>query len=165
AALEAPAARAIARGGQKMLRLEEVEALLASHTLVIDACRNLVCHAGTRIPLAGRPVLFALARMLGEAWPADASRDALAARVFRAKYADETYRARLRVELGRLRRVLRPLAEVRATRQGFALVPRHAGEVVVLAQPVDERHAPVLALLADGEAWSSSALALATGTS
>jgi predicted ArsR family transcriptional regulator len=33
--------------------------------------------------------------------------------------------------------------------------------VVVLARPVEEEHAAVLAFLADGEAWSSSALALA----
>ena len=35
----------------------------------------------------------------------------------------------------------------------------------MLAQPVDEEHAPVLAILADGESWSSSGLALALGTS
>jgi predicted HTH transcriptional regulator len=52
---------------------------------------------------------------------------------------------------------------VTATRRGFALSPRRAREVVVLARPVEERHAAVLALLGDGEAWSSSALALALG--
>ena len=40
-----------------------------------------------------------------------------------------------------------------------------AREVVVLAPPRDEPHAAVLALLADGESWSSSALALALGAS
>jgi DeoR/GlpR family transcriptional regulator of sugar metabolism len=44
-------------------------------------------------------------------------------------------------------------------------MPRHAREVVVLARPVDERHAAVLAFLADGESWSSSALAPAVGAS
>jgi transcription initiation factor IIE alpha subunit len=110
-------------------------------------------------------VLFALARALGEAWPADVSRDVLVARAFRARHADESYRARLRVEIGRLRSMLRLLAEVSATRDGFALVPRHAPEVVVLARPVEEKHAVVLAFLADGESWSSSALALALGAS
>ena len=111
------------------------------------------------------PVLFTLARALGEAWPTDVSRDVLIGRAFRLKLADESLRARLRVEIGRLRRVLRPLADVRVTKRGFVLVPRRAHQVVVLAPPVDEEDAAVLALLADGESWSTSALALALGTS
>ena len=117
------------------------------------------------VPLATRPVLFALARTLGEAWPAGAPRDVLLARAFGAKHADESHRARLRVEIGRLRRLLRAVARVSATKQGFALSPRGAREVVVLARPVEEEHAAVLAFLADGESWSSSALALALGAS
>ena len=93
------------------------------------------------------------------------SRDTLVARAFRAKHADESHRARLRVEIGRLRAELRTLADVSATKQGFALAPRRASEVVVLAPPVEEQHAAVLAFLADGESWSSSALALALGAS
>jgi hypothetical protein len=160
-ALNTPAARLIAGGEQRLLLLEEVESLLASKAFVVDACRNVVRHAGTVISLATRPVLFALARALGEAWPADVARDALVARAFRLKLADESHRARLRVEVGRLRKVLRTLADVSATKRGFALAPRRAREVVVLALPVEEAHAPVLAFLADGESWSSSALALA----
>lgn len=163
--LNTPAARLVASGGERFLRLAEVEALLASNAFVVDACRHAVCHAGTTIPLAKRPVLFALARALGEAWPQDVPRDALVARAFRLKLADESHRARLRVEIGRLRAELRTLAEVNATKRGFVLVPRHAREVVVLARPVEEKHATVLALLADGESWSSSALALALGAS
>lgn len=163
--LNAPAARLVARGAERVLQLEEVEALLASKALVVDACRHVVCDARTVVSLARRPVLFALARALGEAWPADVPRDALVARVFRAKRADESYRARLRVEVGRLRTVLRALAGVSATKRGFALVPHRAREVAVLARPVEERHAAVLAFLADGESWSSSALALALGAS
>jgi len=163
--LSTPAARLIARGEERLLRLEEVEALLASGALVVDACRHVVRDARTVISLASRPVLFALARALAEAWPADVPRDALVARVFRAKRADESYRARLRVELGRLRKVLRTLAGVNATPRGFALLPHHAREVVVLAPPVEEEHAALLAFLADGESWSSSALALALGGS
>jgi tetratricopeptide (TPR) repeat protein len=163
--LDAPAARLIARGEERLLRLEEVEALLASGVLVIDACRHVVRVAGTVIPLARRPVLFALARALAEAWPADAPRSVLIARAFGARFTDESHRARLRVEAGRLRVLLRPLADVTATKGGFALSPRGAGEVVVLARPVEDEHASVLALLADGEAWSSSALALALGAS
>jgi hypothetical protein len=164
-ALNAPAARLIAQGEERLLRLEQVEALLASGKLVVDACRYVVRDAGAVVSLARRPVLFTLARALGEAWPGDVPRDTLVARAFRGKRADESHRARLRVEIGRLRAMLRTLADVSATKEGFALAPRRASEVVVLARPVEERHAAVLAFLADGESWSSSALALALGAS
>jgi hypothetical protein len=164
-ALTAPAARLIARGNERLLRLADVEALQASKTLVVDACRYVVRDAVTAVSLLTRPVLFALARALGEAWPGDASREALLARAFRARHADESHRARLRVEIGRLRAALRPLAGVIATKRGFALTPRRTREVVVLARPIEERYASVLAFLADGESWSSSALALALGVS
>jgi hypothetical protein len=163
--LNTPAARRIASGQERLLLLEDVEALLASNALVVDACRHVVRDAGTVVSLARRPVLFALARALGEAWPGDVPRDTLVARAFGATRADESHRARLRVEVGRLRTELRRLADVSATRRGFALAPRRAREVVVLAGPVEEEHAAVLAFLADGESWSSSALALALGTS
>jgi hypothetical protein len=163
--LRMPAARLIVRGEERLLLLDDVEALLESGALVVDACRNVVHHAHTVVSLARRPVLFALARALGEAWPSDVPRGALVARAFRGKHADESHRARLRVEVGRLRAVLRTLAGVSATKAGFALAPRRAREVVVLARPVEEEHAAVLALLADGESWSSSALALALGAS
>lgn len=163
--LSTPAARRIAGGGERLLLLEEVEALLGSGVLVVDACRQVVRRETEIASLAGRPVLFALARALGEAWPEDLAREALVARAFGAKRADESHRARLRVEIGRLRKVLRPLAGVRATGRGYVLEPRRASEVVVLAWPVEEDHARVLALLADGESWSSSALALALGAS
>src|SRR5947208_1077255 len=153
------------RGEERRLLLEEVEALLASKALVVDACRHVVRDAGTVVSLARRPVLFALARVLGEAWPGDVPRDTLVARAFGAKRADASHRARLRVEIGRLRTVLRTAARVSATTRGFALAPRRAREVVVLAPPVEDEHAAVLALLADGESWSSSALALALGAS
>jgi hypothetical protein len=164
-ALSTPAARLIAGGEERLLLLEEVEELLASNVLVVDACRYVVRDARTVVSLARRPVLFALARALGEAWPVDVPRGTLLARAFRAKLADESHRARLRVEVGRLRKLLRTLADVSATKRGFALAPRRAHDVVVLARPVEGEHATVLALLADGESWSSSALALALGRS
>ena len=163
--LRTPAARRIASGEERLLLLEEVEALLASNAFVVDAVRHVVRHGSSVVSLATRPVLFALARALAEAWPGDVTRDALVARAFGAKRADESHRARLRVEIGRLRAVLRKLADVSATKQGFALRPRVAREVVVLARPVEEEHGVVLAFLADGESWSSSALALALGAS
>ena len=163
--LNTPAARLIASGQERLLRLGEVEALLASNAFVVDACRHVVHDSGRMVSLARRPVLFALVRALGEAWPDDVPRDTLVGRVFGSKLADESHRARLRVEAGRLRRALRALADVAATKRGFALTPRRAREVVVLARPVEGDHAAVLAFLADGESWSSSALALALGTS
>ena len=164
--LDTTAARLIARGEDRPLLLEEVEALLASRALVVDACRNVVRNDSTVVSLVTRPVLFALARAMAEAWPADVPRATLLTRAFGARHADESHRARLRVEIGRLRAELAPLAEVRATKRGFVLSPRGAGkEVVVLAPPVEEQHGSVLAFLADGEAWSSSALAIALGAS
>lgn len=163
--LSMPAARAIARGAERQVVLADVEALLASGALMIDACRHVVRTARSAVPLATRPVLFALVRALGEAWPGDVARDVLVARAFRGKRADESYRARLRVEIGRLRRALGQVAHVSATPRGFALTPRGTREVVILAPPVEGEYAAVLAFLADGEAWSSSALALALGAS
>ncbi|RZN24177.1 helix-turn-helix domain-containing protein [Bradyrhizobium sp. Leo121] len=163
--LGTPAARLVARGEERPLLLDEVEALLASKSLVVDACRYVVRERDMTVSLATRPVLFALARALAEAWPDDVSRETLVARAFRGKHADESHRARLRVEIGRLRSMLRTLADVSATKQGFALVPHQARDIVVLARPVEEEHAEVLAFLADGESWSSSALALALGAS
>jgi len=163
--LETPAARLIARGEERLLRLDEVEALPGSGVLVVDACRNAVRDAGAVVSLATRPILFALVRALAEVWPGDVARGTLIARAFRAKHADESHRARLRVEIGRLRAELRPFAGIDATAGGFALTSRHAAGIVVLAPPVEERHGAVLAVLADGESWSSSALALALGTS
>lgn len=163
--LNTPAARLIGQGEERLLLLEEVEALLASKALIVDACRHVVRDAHTVVSLSRRPVLFALARLLGEAWPECVPRDRLIAQAFRTTFADDSHRVRLRVEVGRLRTALSPLADVRATKQGFELVPYSAGEVVVLARPIEEKHAAVLALLADGEPWSSSALALALGAS
>ena len=162
--LATPAARVITDGKDRLLRLEDVETLQLSGALIVDACRLVVRDATTAVSLARRPVLFALARALGEAWPLDVSRDALVARAFRGKRADDSYRARLRVEVGRLRRELRKLARVSATQRGFALAPRKASAIVVLAPPVEDANAAVLGCLADGESWSSSALALALGT-
>ena len=163
--LETPAARLTGHGAERPLLLQEVEALLASDALVVDACRNAVRQAATSKAFATRPVLFALARALGEAWPNDVARDVLLARAFGAKFVDDSHRVRLRVEIGRLRAALRGLADIRATKRGFCLSPGAAHEVVVLARPVEEEHAALLALLDDGEAWSTSALALALGTS
>jgi hypothetical protein len=165
AALDRPAARRVRAGDEQPLRLDEVEALLASGALVLDACRRGLRAGATWRPLARRPVLFALARALAEAWPGDVDRNALIARAFRARRPNESHRARLRVEIGRLRALTAPLARIEASARGFALTPRGERAVVVLLPPIDGDQASLLALLADGAAWSTSALALALGAS
>ncbi len=165
AALDRPAARRVRAGHEQPLRLDEVEALLASGALVVDACRRGLRAGATWRPLARRPVLFALARALAEAWPGDVDRNALIARAFRTRRPDESHRARLRVEIGRLRALAAPLARIEASARGFALTPQGERAVVVLVPPIDGDQASLLALLADGAAWSTSALALALGAS
>jgi hypothetical protein len=165
AALDRPAARRLAAGAEQALRLDEVSALLASDALVVDACRLRLGVGAAWRPLARRPVLFALARALGEAWPGDADREALIAYAFRTRRPDETHRARLRVEIGRLRALVKPLAHIEATARGFALRPLGERAIVVLAPPIDGAQASLVALLSDGAAWSTSALALALGAS
>ena len=164
-ALSAPSARLIRGGVVRPIRLDEVEALFASGDLVVDACRRAVRGPARSVPLAGRPVLFALVGALAEAWPADVPRDRLIECAFEAREANESHRARLRVELGRLRAALRPLARIEATRRGFALVPVGGRAVVVLAPPIDGPAGAVVALLEGGESWSTSALARALGSS
>jgi len=165
AALDRPAARRLFPGGEQPLRLGEVAALLASDALVVDACRRGVGTGQAWRPLARRPVLFALARALAEAWPGDVDREALIAYAFNTRRPDETHRARLRVEIGRLRALVAAQAGIEATARGFALKPRDARDVVVLAPPIDGEQASLVALLSDGAAWSTSALALALGAS
>ena len=164
-ALQRPAARLVAAGAERPLRLDEVAALRASGALVVDACRHGLGAGDTWLPLARRPLLFVLARALAEAWPGDAPREALIATAFRTRHPDETHRARLRVEIGRLRALVAPLAAVEATARGFRLQPQQGREVRVLAPPVDGEQGALLALLSDGAAWSTSALALALGES
>ena len=163
--LEEPAARLIADGVERPLLLDEVEDLQASEALIVDACRHGARDRNNAVSLATRPVLFALLQALAEAWPRDAPRDVLIAGAFGSRFTDESHRARLRVEIGRLRAALRPLGRISATGRGFVIAPRRANGIAVLARPIEEKHATVLALMTDGEAWSSSALALALGSS
>ncbi|MDR6537295.1 helix-turn-helix domain-containing protein [Variovorax soli] len=165
AALERPAARRLFPGGEQALRLGEVAALLGSSALVVDACRRGLGADAQWRPLARRPVLFALLRALAEAWPGDADREALIACAFRTQDPDETHRARLRVEIGRLRALVAPLAHIEATARGFVLRPHDERTVAVLAPPIDGEQASLVALLSDGAAWSTSALGLAVGAS
>lgn len=165
AVLERPAARRLADGGEQALRLDEVADLLASEALVVDACRRGVGADAAWQPLARRPVLFALARALAAAWPGDVDRETLIADAFRTRRPDETHRARLRVEIGRLRALLKAMARIEATPRGFVLQPHGERAVFLLAPPIDGEQASLVALLSDGAAWSTSALALALGAS
>jgi hypothetical protein len=137
AALDRPAARRIIAGGEESLRLAEVAALLASDALVVDACRRRLGAGDAWLPLARRPVLFTLARALAEAWPGEVDREVLIACAFRTRRPDETHRARLRVEIGRLRALVKSLAQIEATARGFTLRPLGERDVVVLAPPID----------------------------
>jgi len=164
-ALDRPAARRLSASGEQTLRLDEVAALLASGELVVDACRRGLRTGAAWRPLARRPVLFALVRALAEAWPNDVDRETLIARAFNTRRPNETHRARLRVEIGRLRALVAEMARIEATSRGFVLKPRRAKDVVVLAPPIDGDQASLVALLSDGAAWSTSALGLALGAS
>ncbi len=161
AALGRPAARRLFAGGEQPLRLDEVAGLMATDALLIDACRRGIGAGAAWQPLARRPVLFALARALAEAWPGDVDRQVLIARAFGARRPNESHRARLRVEIGRLRTLVGTLARIEATERGFVLKARGARAVIVLAPPFDGDQASLVALLCDGAAWSTSALALA----
>jgi hypothetical protein len=151
--------------GGGAMSLDEVAALLASGKLVLDACRRGLARGTAWRPLARRPVLFSLARTLAEAWPGDAGRDLLIERAFNTRRPDETHRARLRVEIGRLRTLVKGLASIEATPLGFAIRPVDGGALAVLEPPIDGEQASLLALLSDGAAWSTSALALALDAS
>jgi tetratricopeptide (TPR) repeat protein len=164
-ALARPAARRFHAEGEQPLRLDEVAALFDAGNVVLDACRHGLRAGPHWLALARRPVLFALARALAEAWPGDVPRDVLIERAFRTRRPDETHRARLRVEIGRLRKLAAPIARITATERGFGLTPLDGRAVVVLVPPIDGDQASLQALLADGAAWSTSALALALDTS
>jgi len=164
-ALVLPAARLVAAGGARPLTLPEVEALVASPDLVVDGCRRTARQQERVVRFARRPVLFALLCGLAEAWPGEATRTDLIRRAFEARRANASHRARLRVAIGRLRQEMRALAAIRATAGGFSLTVHGAVTVRLLAPPIESPGADVLALLADGEAWSTSALALALGSS
>jgi hypothetical protein len=165
ALLQRPAARRLWAEGAQTLSLDDVAALRTTDALVADACLRGLRAGAAWLPLARRPVLWSLVRALAEAWPGDVPRDALIASAFRTRHPDDTHRARLRVEMGRLRALVRGLAQVAATPRGFVLQPLQGRAVVLLAPPVEGDDAALVALLSDGAAWSTSALALALGAS
>jgi DNA-binding transcriptional ArsR family regulator len=163
--LDAPAARLHMERTDRLLTLDEVEQLIGGPDLVVDACRRQVRLGNTRVELTTRPVLFALVAALAEGHRSEATREELIARAFDTQRPNDTHRARLRVEIGRLRKRLRGMADVEATAGGFALRPRRAARVLLLLPPSPGEASALLALLGGGEAWSTSALAAALGKS
>lgn len=141
-----------------------IESLARGHVLLVDACRRLALAGRVTIPLARRPVLFALLLELARAWPAAVARDDLAARAFAVGRVNASHRARLRVELGRLRRLMDGLAAAPvASEDGYVLASER--DVAVLLPPTDDEAARLGLLLRDGAAWSAQALADHAGVS
>jgi DNA-binding transcriptional ArsR family regulator len=163
--LDAPAARLVELGVERLLRLDEVEDLRGSKDLVVDACRREVRLGKTAVSLLTRPVLFTLAEALAARAPAEVPREALISEAFAARRVNESHRARLRVEIGRLRKALAAFAEVSATANGYALLPRRGAKALRLLPAAPGEASALLALLRDGQSWSTSALAAALGKS
>ena len=155
---EGPTAVITSRGKARTASFCEVWALGRSADVVIDGGGREVRSSGECVTFARRPVLFELLRVLAETWPVAVPRDALIARAFGARRPNESHRIRLRVEVGRLRKIVRPWLGVVAEGLGYALSA--TGEVV-LVMPLEESPASrLLSLMHGGDAWSSSSLAV-----
>ena len=162
--LSLPVARMLRGGVVRDADLFAIEALSRGEVLLIDACRRVAIAGRVTIPLARRPVLFALLLVLARAWPASVPRDELASRAFDARRVNESHRSRLRVEIGRLRKIMDGLgAEPVATADGYALASKR--EVALLLPPSDDDAARIALLLGDGAAWSAKGLAEHAGVS
>ena len=163
AELSNPVARIEREGVVRPADLYAIEAASTGEVMLVDACRRLVIAGRASIPLVRRPILFALLLVLARAWPGEVARDELAARAFDARRVNASHRSRLRVEVGRLRKLIAGLAEPVATDAGYALAsPR---EVVTLLPPSDDDDARIAILLGDGAAWSAQSLAEHAGVS
>lgn len=163
--LRAPVARLRGPDLERLVRLDEVEALFQSGKLVLDACRRELRASGTVTRLVDRPVLFELLWALSDAHPGSATREDLLWRAFGLRRSNESTRVRLRVEIGRLRKVVESSTAIRATSDGFQLEPRANAAVFVLAPPSEGEADALLALLRTGEPWSTADLASALGKS
>jgi tetratricopeptide (TPR) repeat protein len=162
--LSLPVARLLRGGVVGSADLFAIEQVCRGDVLLVDDCRRLVLGGRASIPLARRPVVFALLLALARAWPGSTPRDELIARIFDARRSNASHRARLRVEVGRLRKILDGLgAGPVATPDGYAL--SSAREVVVLLPPSDDDEARLASLLSDGASWSAQSLAEHAGVS
>ena len=166
AALDRPAARRIARGGETDAAPRRGR---GAARVGRAGRRRLPSRPARRrrwLPLARRPVLFALARALAEAWPGDVDRNALD----RARVPHPPARTR---RIGRVC-ASRSAACVRSSRRWRASRPPRAASCSSRATRATSScwcrrsmaiRRRCVALLADGAAWSTSALALALGAS
>lgn len=163
--LAAPVARLSRAGEERELSLAGLEQVLASGELIVDAGRREVRLGKVTVPLVTRPILLELLLPLAQNAPNEVPRVELIARAFGVRRANDSHRARLRVELGRLRRLLAGLAGIAATPAGFALQPC-AGRGVSLLLPASAGESSELfSLLRGGEAWGTAGLAAALGKS
>jgi len=163
--LREPVARVVVEGRERAVSIHELPDMAASGKLAIDGCRREVRLGSHVVSLVTRPILLELLVALAEAAPRDVGRDALIARAFGARRVNDSHRVRLRVELGRLRKLLIRVAEVRATTAGYELAARGGVGCVLLLPPVPGEASALFALLRSGEAWATSALAAAVGKS
>lgn len=162
--LTLPVARTLRAGVLRGADVSVIEELSRGEVLLVDACRRLVVEGRVAIPLARRPVLFAVLLVLARAWPEAVPRDELAARAFDVRRVNASHRARLRVEVGRLRKLLDgPAAEPTATAEGYVLSSKR--EVVVLLPPTDDEGVSIALLLGDGASWTAQGLAEHAGIS
>jgi tetratricopeptide (TPR) repeat protein len=162
-ALDSPVATLSTNSQERTLTRAELCTRSDRNELLIDAARKRIQSGDAAVELRSRPVLFALLLTLAERFPAGAARGELITNAFGMKRGSDSLRARLRVELARLRRLLRPFASIEATDLGFRL--RTEARVAVVKPLKSGPDDAVLALLVDGEAWPTSALATALGTS
>jgi hypothetical protein len=160
ASLSEPIARAFDE--HEPLTLSAVERALAKR-VVVDGLGRRLRFRDQVVDLRRRPVLYALLAELARALPEGASGERLIRTAFAARAPNESHRARLRVEIGRLRRAIQGHVEVSAVAGAWRIRAR-SGERIQLIEPLgDPRFAPIEALLSDGAAWSAKSLARALG--
>lgn len=162
--LTRPIARLVRGGRTQEADLFVIEEASRGEVLLVDGCRRIAIGGRVIVPLARRPVLFALLLELARAWPAPVPRDELAGRAFDVRRVNESHRSRLRVELGRLRKLVVDLGvEPTAAEAGYVLASKR--EVALLLPPSDDDAARIALLLGDGASWTARAVAEHAGVS
>lgn len=160
---EGPSLVITSRGTAKMAAFLDLCALKSSGAIVIDGGTREVTSGDRVVSLVRKPVLFELLRALAEQAPDEATREMLITRGFGARRPNASHRSRLRVELGRLRSLVRGMLDVEAMDAGYAVrAKRDVALVMPLEESADSR---LLALMQHGEPWSASSLAEALGVS
>lgn len=166
AALDEPVVVAIERREETRMDMLAVEAIVTpppmggDRRFVVDSPAGvLIGPDGERRSLRAKPALLALLVALARSHPDAVEWKALASSVMSAPRPNESHRARLKVELGRLRRMLPSGTAIRSL-GGGAWTLETAASVVTLVPLL--RRAPeerALTLLSDGRAWRAKDLA------